>query len=69
MQPRRDLRPLRGEMVFQVMKRGWPSSLGVGGGNGGGVAAVVAGEGCLERPKEKKEDADDDFELPPPKAA
>ena len=53
MQPRNDLCPLRGEIVFQVTKRGCSSAFG------------TEGEGCLERPKEKNEELDEDFELPP----
>ena len=53
MQPRSDLWPLRGETVFQVTKRGCSSVFG------------TAGEGCLERPKEKKDELDEDLELPP----
>lgn len=54
MQPRSDLWP-REEIVFQVTKRGWASSFGSGGG--------AAGEGCLERLNEKKEELEDVLEL------
>ena len=55
MQPRRDLFP-RGEMVFQVTKRGYSSSLG-----------RAAGEGCWDRrlPKEKNEVLEEDLDASP----
>ena len=55
MQPRRDLFP-RGEMVFQVTKSGYSSSLG-----------RAAGEGCWDRrlPKEKKEVLEEDLDASP----
>ena len=55
MQPRKDLFP-RGEMVFQVTKRGYSSSL-----------CRAAGEGCWERrlPKEKNEVLDEDLDASP----
>lgn len=55
MQPRRDLFP-RGEMVFQVTKRGYSSSL-----------CRAAGEGCWDRrlPKEKNEVLEEDLDASP----
>ncbi len=49
MHPRSDLWPLE-EMVFQVTNSGCASSFG------------AAGEGCLERLKEKKDELDEDLE-------
>lgn len=39
--------------MFHVTKRGCSSALG------------TAGEGCLDRPKEKKDELEEDLELPP----
>ena len=58
MHPRKLLCPLRAETVFHVTNSGYSSSLSSG-------VATVAGDGCFERPKEKNEEFDEDFDLSP----